>query len=606
MPHAANSNKIKSIIKNKYFIIILLITALGVFFRAYQHGNLLFFEVDQVRDWRIVERAMQGGPGELPLLGPGMNSSKFRIGPIFQYIQYSAALAFGNSPNVIAYPDLVFSILSIPLFYFFLREIFKKYLSASLTLLYSCSLFAIEYSRHASNTNSIPFFTLLLFISLLKLSKATGRKWIWLVLGSISFGIIIQLHALTLFVIPILVLAYMLISRTRISLKQIAAGLAIILILNLPMICSEFASGFKNTQAFTAGLDSRQSKYQFSLTKRIVKNTQEMVRSYAFVLASNDFIKSLDPKMENEGLAHMLKRNWADSQIRLNLILSFLISILVFLPYLWLIRDKFWNSENKNRKNFLILLFLWQFLFLFVYIISIYVQHARYFVPVMLIPLIVLGLYLEKVERIKRGHHVVLLLAIILAFINLIGIKNWFSMVESYKNTDLSASYGNTREYALDPYFIVTYDQIKAASNYIEQAYRESGKGIFLESPDTFYVRSIRYPLIFSKNIPIRNFKKSLRDKDKLYFLIKSADYPPEALPLPPEADNDNFEVTGTKSFGTLLVYSFKPRDSLPNITANMDDNKDDSSGGSADDHLTDKSNWKQFFNSFKKHKKKK
>jgi 4-amino-4-deoxy-L-arabinose transferase-like glycosyltransferase len=111
----------------------------------------------------------------------------FHLGPIYYYFQIISAKIFGSSPDKLAYPDLFFAILSIPLFYLFSRISFSKNISLGLTGLYAVSAYFIEYSRFAWNTNLIPFFVLLLLVSLYKfLEKNEKTGWIWV----LSLGVL--------------------------------------------------------------------------------------------------------------------------------------------------------------------------------------------------------------------------------------------------------------------------------------------------------------------------------------------------------------------------------------------------------------------------------
>ena len=65
-----------------------LIIALGFFLRSYHFTDWLHFELDQARDARVVDAALEGGPGELPLLGPKAGGTFLRLGPAFYYLQY--------------------------------------------------------------------------------------------------------------------------------------------------------------------------------------------------------------------------------------------------------------------------------------------------------------------------------------------------------------------------------------------------------------------------------------------------------------------------------------------------------------------------------------
>ena len=174
-----------------------LVFVVGIFLRTYNLEDWLFFQGDQARDAFLVSKAVENGPGYLPLLGPKAGGTFLRLGPIFYYFEYLSASIFGTStPAVFAYPDLFFSILTLGLMYLFLKELFSKNWALALTLGYSVCYFAIQYSRFAWNPNSLPFFNLLFFYALFKFFNAEQRKWkiVWSVAIGIAYSVASQLH----------------------------------------------------------------------------------------------------------------------------------------------------------------------------------------------------------------------------------------------------------------------------------------------------------------------------------------------------------------------------------------------------------------------------
>lgn len=592
-----------SFLRKKYLWIIFFAAVLGAFFRIWHHKDLLFFEVDQARDWRTIEIAIQNGAGELPLLGPGMNASTFRVGPMYHYIQYLAALIFGNSPYAIAYPDLLFSILTIPLFYFFLREYFSRSISSALVLLFSVSLFAIQHGRFAMNSNSLPFFTLLIFYALLKFSQKNEKKWLWLLILAFSLGIIIQLHALSLFVLPTIIIAYLFAAKIKISPKQLAVALLIIIFLNLPMALNEIMSDFQSIESLQSGLAMREnSQKNFSPAKRIVRNSQEIARHYTLIIFSKDVIDSLDPNFKVEGGLDMIKRNFDSSHGKITLALSALSLLFFLFPYFWLFKKySALKNEDDRRKNFIILIFVWQIVFLPVYLFIIYVQHARYYLPVIFIPYVLLGIYFSYIRE-KTGRFALFLTVFILLTVNLVFVAKWLGMVEKYSSPNIKPD--DIHEYIQDPFYIVNLKQLEAVNAYVENIYAEKKTDIFLIAPKQFYARPIRFLLTYEKNIPVRVFGAKTRDKEKTYLLINSIDVPLEETNLIyPEFSND-FEIIDQKSFGTIYVSRCKIKDSIshkPSLDFTINKSNENSENN---DHLISKYTWNQFFNYVKSGKK--
>ncbi len=167
---------INKIFKNKFLVGLGVMVFLVLVMRLWSFGNLLTFKMDQARDIKLIEEAYDGGVGELPLLGPRAAKTYLRLGPIFYYFEYGAMLIFGDQPWSVAVPDLIFSILAIPLFYYFLRQAFSRKVSFLTTIVFASSFFLNQYGRFAWNPNSIPFWSLLYFLGIYKVVNPTSLK----------------------------------------------------------------------------------------------------------------------------------------------------------------------------------------------------------------------------------------------------------------------------------------------------------------------------------------------------------------------------------------------------------------------------------------------
>ena len=142
--------------KRTIFFVLLAITALGFFLRAYHFSDWLHFELDQARDARIVDDGLRGDFFDLPLLGPKAGGTALRLPPGFYYLEYMSAVVFGGTPYGIAAIVMILSTLSIPVFFFLVRRFFSVKLGLLLTLLFAGSEYFVMYGRFAWNPNLIP------------------------------------------------------------------------------------------------------------------------------------------------------------------------------------------------------------------------------------------------------------------------------------------------------------------------------------------------------------------------------------------------------------------------------------------------------------------
>jgi len=248
----------------------------GIGLRVYHFHDFLRFNPDQARDAGIVT-GMLHGESSFPLLGPKAGGTEFKLGPIFYYFQYGAARIFGNYPDVMAYPDLLASLLALPLLYLLLRRYFHRAYSLIATSLFAISFYAIKYSHFAWNPNSTPFWTMLFLLALGALASniASKQKWAWAAALGISIGVGIQLHTFLLVMLPIIACIGMvvLIKRRLLSWKHVAFIVLLACILNIPQGLHEWQTGGENIKALFDGASAKNGR-NTSIVKNIALDVQ--------------------------------------------------------------------------------------------------------------------------------------------------------------------------------------------------------------------------------------------------------------------------------------------------------------------------------------------
>lgn len=216
--------------KNLFALTFVIIIVLGIFLRFFHLHNWMHFELDQARDAKIVYTAIEEGPGELPLLGPRAAGTFLRLGPAFYYMEYLSALFFPTYPSGTTVIIAILSILSLPLFYLFVNRYFSKKVSLGILLIFSVSVFLVIYARFPWNPNTIPFFALLLFYSLLRVvANKEKKKHLWIYTAAFALALGTQLHFLALVSFSLITIIFLLIKRPKIKLKHWAAAILIIL-----------------------------------------------------------------------------------------------------------------------------------------------------------------------------------------------------------------------------------------------------------------------------------------------------------------------------------------------------------------------------------------
>jgi 4-amino-4-deoxy-L-arabinose transferase-like glycosyltransferase len=332
----------------------------------------------------------------------------FHLGPVYYYFQIISAKIFGDQPDKLAYPDLLFSILSIPLLYFFLKIYFSRNLSLGLAGLHAISAYFISYSRLAWNSNPVPFFALLFIFSLYKfLEKNEEAHWIWAILLGIAMGVGFQLHAITMILFPAVAFFALVFSmkKNRRVWKKWAVAFLVFVILNLSQIISEARTDFSNTKTLFSFPLERNVGSVGSLT--LAKNDLVCHIEANFVFLSS--YGNGDEKC-SAYFDHILpdgqKKHMLENVINLAVLLISLAFSIV--GYFLLVRyDK--KETERTKKYFLRLLILYSVMgFLVMFFVSgermSYIKYLRFG---FFMPYVLLGFLIKSMSEKSAKDYVV-------------------------------------------------------------------------------------------------------------------------------------------------------------------------------------------------------
>ncbi len=407
----------------KHIWILALILLVGIFFRTYHFHDWLSFKGDGFRDAIMVSNSYRVGVESLPLLGPRAAGTMLRLGPIFYYFQYTAVSLFGSmSAPVLAYPDVFFSILAIPVFYFFSRRYFSIPWSLAFALMLATSFLAIEYGRFAWNPNSTLFFVLAFSFSVLKCYDAypdgSRKRYLFALLAGLFFGIATQLHFSSFLGLPIVVVLFLLWNwrntKKVISLKVIACFLASVLFIYTPVLMSEYFKQGENSRRFISALESKPSVHG------PIENITRVVR----VFANQNIRITL-------GIVEPGKKM---------LLFSALFLALGFLANLSLVR----GEQNELRRHFLQWTILLMIVYFTLYIpLAFTIDRPRFSLPFMMVPYLYCGyiiLALEKRFGRRRSLQTLAMLGVsVIILSNVHSVFGWFTELRaSEERTDVT------------------------------------------------------------------------------------------------------------------------------------------------------------------------
>lgn len=561
-------------LKKKYIIpIIIIVIMIGAFVaRFYNHEEWLYFKMDQARDAFLLSDSVENGIGNLPLLGARAGAidldSFLRLGPASYYFQYLSGIIFNSiEPQTFAYPDLFFSITVLPLLYLFCRIYFKRNISIFIVLMYAFSFLIIQYSRFAWNPNSLPFFSILSFLGLLKFlnSENYKKKIFWISCWSFGLAIGSQLHFVgffTLVGISGLLIFYHYNLWKLDEIKKIiqkkyfnkillytGVALSVFLFIYIPVIISDFIREGENTKNFFAALSAKPTEQ--TLSQKFFENFNQQIEHYTLITTSYIYPKKISFK---------------DS-------LPIIFSVLIIIIGIYLAIKKIFKNKNPLEKDFLMLVLLWFGVFFVLCIPLAYQIRPRFFIVTFAVPFIFLGIIFKFLEekKVKYYKGITLLVVGIVLISNAIGTASWFEEQKDSQKDDVKV----TRTLILKTKDGVTLGQLQSAADYIYSHRNKNSNIYFYVKPE--HIRSVEY--LF----------KLKRDPDFIYERMKiNADPNAQFFAIVPTGSGESkienkfeeeFEVKSQEKFGqvTVLEIDFKNREISDKFKIKDDKDENDS-----------------------------
>lgn len=558
----------KNILKNKTFWIMLGIMLVGAFLRLYHFDDWMHYQLDQARDYRIVHAAAEYGPGELPLQGPRAAGSFLRLGPLLYYLEYLSILVFEDTPAGSVLVIAILNILAIPLFYFFVRNIFEQKLSLGLTAMFSVSLFMVIYSRFGWNPNLVVFFMLLLFYALTRVSSdESNYNHLWLMVASVALVFLMNMHFITFVLAPVVVFVYLIWTRPHISKRWWFASLIVIIFLNTPLIVNDIKTGGENFREFVAvALDHTakdDEKSTHSLKDKLMRNVALEGQYFWIVLTGNqevrtDFLyKDIDVKK-------------CDNVCRKGMIMG-IVSLVVLSLSIILFGWKYYTRKNTKEVDTLKLLLLWSAGVFVIYIPLAFDTAPRFFLLLTPIFIVLLGVIFQFLLRYLKlpGLYLSALLIFILVVFNLFYDFEYFGQLsQSRENPDFRLPH---KDYILKEKTRITFAQMMDIVDWIEEKYEQNKYPVFLHS-------QAEYKRALWERIDIRDIPRSYipGDLNKLYreanyfIIIRSQSNQESFL----KKYTDKMYIIDKKSFGTLTGYYLRPKPEFITAEKKTFDNK--------------------------------
>ena len=539
------------VITHNVVVILILITIWGGFLRFYGGDELIFFEIDQARDYVIFDEVVHGGFGTFPLLGPKAGGTFFRLGPVYYVPTYFLTQILGVSPYVMLLPEIICAILTIPLLFFFLREFFDEKISLYCTALFASSLFFVEYAHFAWNPNYIPFFFLLLLYALLRYMQKTQLQFLWTIVSAMAAGIVMQLHTITFVATPLIVLLYCSVLYKRILWKHSIVFVSIVFLLSAPLMMNDMLTKGENIREFFVAKDKREVKSEDSSFGKIMfVNVYNHVRQYTVIVTSQNIVRDLARLRSSNDLEELVQHNTTTIKEKVHLFGIVVLGCSLLLFYGIIVRDtiKVKRSDLPSRYHFLLLIVIVQGVLMALFIPLALAADSRHFLPIFFAPFVAIGYLLTWMNRQKRYvKYAAMVACVIFLLSNIWGTARWLHMVNNFEVMN-----DNAGEFILESYYTMTMRQWRQIADQIIA--RSEGHDVIYVQSSTYHIRPLIALLRIAYGRDVRTIEQGYADPRGAFFVLKETEDVKKDKPLVQEIE-DQYVILQAYDHGTMTLF---------------------------------------------------
>lgn len=465
---------------NKWHLWVLAFIFLSSFaIRFIHYDDWMYFKSDQARDASIVSEAVEFGPGNLPLLGPKAGGTGLHLGPGYYYVVYIfASVVDSAQPWAYAYSNLIFLSFSVLLLYYFLTQYFNKQISLLVTAVYASSYLIAQYARFGWNPNSVPFWGLLFMLSVYKCVTSQEKKvaGLWLLVASLSYGIVSQLHFISLIGFPAVAIVFWLFHRPKkINWKYWAGAVVILLVLYCPVIISEYYTQGNNTEHFIHAIFNRPKEGKGGVIRQTVKLSEMTGKYYNLIITS----------FNDKELPYAL-------QIGVCFVLCGITGLFIL-----------WKGFGSNQKHhpFLLLVAVWFAVYsVLFFTLAFDINRPRYWFSVFAVPYVILAIifkFIWEQKKFSQGKIFVASLSVLLIIFNLTAIFNWYASLSAQKERQLFGRKWTST--SLKQADLITVESMNQAVDFMHKRSEKNGTKA-CHNAEAVYASAYKY--LFTKHFP--------------------------------------------------------------------------------------------------------
>lgn len=355
------------------------ILLLGAAVRFYKIREYMVFLGDEGRDALVVKQIIVDH--KFTLLGPTTSVGSMYMGPIYYYFMVPFLWAFNLDPVGPSYMVAIFSVATIALLFYTVNRYYSARAALLASFFYAISPLTIFYGRSSWNPNLVPFFSLLIIFAVCKV--VIEKSNLYLLLVGAALGICVQLHYISLVLVPIIFVCLALV-RFRIPIVYYLLGIFGFLNTFSPFLAFELRHNFTNSRAVLAFLEKG-------------NENKSVLGLGSFIYYVSDVLVRLFWRLSIVENAELTK-------------IAIALIFLTFVMTAWKI---------KTHTPFLKVIAVWFVVGLFFYGLYKGTIYDYYMVPLFSLPFIFVGITLDSVWRFKQwGKFAVLITIVLLGIFN--------------------------------------------------------------------------------------------------------------------------------------------------------------------------------------------
>ncbi|MDD2822933.1 MAG: glycosyltransferase family 39 protein [Candidatus Daviesbacteria bacterium] len=380
-------------IKQNKLECLILTTILGVaaFLRFYRLPDYMTFLGDEGRDALIVKDILVNHI--IPSIGPPSSVGNIYLGPLYYYMMAVPMGIFWLNPVAATAMVALIGVMAVALIYYLARVWFGVCAAILAASLYALSFVTITYSRSSWNPNPVPFFTLLAILGFYKARQS--KNFLWLILTGISLAAAVQMHYLSLILLPIFGLLWVFELKDQVIRQKYShfifgtiSAITVFILMLMPLILFDFRHNFLNYRGIVSLFTQSDSSVGFNIFTSLGK---------------------ILPIFNDKLIGRYLGAE--------NIIVTLFISILVIVPLIYGLYKSFRQSKGDNSWS-VFALGIWLIVGLFgisLFKLEIYDHYLGFISPV---PFLLLGGFVGIFKN-KIGLIITIIIIFIVGFLNL-------------------------------------------------------------------------------------------------------------------------------------------------------------------------------------------